>query len=124
MCETAIDYSGVQPAGEPAIPDIEDVALKTALLAHTGKWRLAYRANAPSPAADPRDPASQRALIALNPQTPKRPLTAADVADEPGAAPLRATPKDVEQATPKDVEQAPSCRAMLGGFRCREPCVA
>ncbi|KOO53540.1 hypothetical protein Ctob_016430, partial [Chrysochromulina tobinii] len=62
------------------------------------EWRQAFRANTPSPAADPRLDDSKRALIALNPQTTPRPLTAADVADEPGKAPLRATARDIEKA--------------------------
>ena len=54
MDEDTIDYDGVQPAGPPTMPDLQTVARKSAFLAHKGEWRQAFRANTPSPAADPR----------------------------------------------------------------------
>ena len=70
------------------------------------RWRrvahVAYRAKKTSPSADPRLDDSKHALISLNPQSPPRSLTAADVANEPGTPPLRVTTtRDVGEACGK-----------------------
>ena len=63
---------------------------KATYLASKGELGMAWRCFQPSPAEDPRRDESKCALIGLNPQGDGRPpLTEADVADEPGHAPLQ-----------------------------------
>ena len=90
------DYDSITPPPLSPMPDPGAVLRKTAFLAHHGEWGKAWRCCQPSPAADPHLPSSKKALIGLTPQHVRDPLTAADVADEPGVAPVRIPKKVVD----------------------------
>ena len=118
--ESDIDYEGIQPTAPPTMPDLQTVARKSAYCAHKGEWRMAYRANTPSPSADPRLDDSKHALISLNPQSLPRSLTAADVANEPGTPPLRVTTtRDVGEACGKVPRPLVEVGILFrGGYHC------
>ena len=76
----------------------ETVARKMTFYAAHGEYGRAWSAASPSPALDPRDSDAQRALIGFNAQVPHRALTPADVADEPGVAPITFKAAQVKKA--------------------------
>jgi hypothetical protein len=73
-----------------------DALRKMAFNASHGNYRGAWGCVSPSPALDPSEDDSKRAVIAFNTQRPHRPLTAADVADEPGYDAIQCTQRQVE----------------------------
>ena len=75
----------------------QDCTRKSTYLAHKGEWGSAWRTHQASPSAKPTDDA-RRALIGFNNQTPRRTLTPAHVANEPGKALIQFKPTLVDRA--------------------------
>jgi len=98
-CEDFDDYDSIPTVPLPPFRCGGRELRKSTYLASKGELGMAWRCFQPSPAEDPRLDESKCALIGLNPQGDGRPpLTEADVADEPGHAPLQVSPQLVAKA--------------------------
>ena len=84
------DYDNITPPPPPPLVVGERELRKATYCASKGELGQAWRCFQPSPAENPQLDSAKCALINLNPQCDGRPpLTDADVADEPGHAPLQ-----------------------------------
>ena len=96
--EHLLDYDSLPiPTPSTALPDDETVTRKMAFTAGYGEWPKTWSCASPSPALDPRDPNTLRALIAFNNQRPLRTLTPEHMADEPNVTPVSFTAAQVKK---------------------------
>ena len=92
-----VDYDTLPSPPAPTLPPQSLIMRKATYAASKGEYGVAWRANQPSPAGDPRNPAVLRALFGFNNQTVRDPLLPCDVADEPNVTAIQYKPKLVDK---------------------------
>ena len=96
--EHVLDYDSLpMPSPSTSLPDEDAVARNMAFKAGYGEWAKTWSCASPSPALDPRDPDTLRALIAFNNQVPLRQLTPEIMQDEPGVEIISFTTAQVKK---------------------------